>query len=222
MRLIPFCLVLLALIARPAVAQDFEISAYGGWQTSPHSVVTGNHPLTGAFDSAVGWDGKSFAAPPYYGLRGTWWRNGDSGWAMELTHAKVYADPADRAALGFDRMEFTDGHNIITANYMRRWPGRWDSGFAASLTPYAGAGLGIALPHVDVQPAGGTRTFGYQLTGPAMRLLAGVSRPIGDRMAVFAEYQFTYSQNEAELDGGGEMSTNIITNAVNLGLSYRF
>lgn len=209
------------LFATVVAAQDFEASIYGGWQTAPHSNVSGQHPNIGAFDAAVGWAGKSFAAPPYYGVRGTWWRGGDRGVAIELTHAKVYAKDADRTALGFDRLEFTDGHNIITVNYMQRWPDRW-SGRLAAYTPYAGAGLGIALPHVDAQPNGGARTFGYQLTGPSMRLLAGMSRPIGDNLSAFAEYQFTFSMNEAELDGGGDLSTNIITNALNVGLSYRF
>jgi len=35
--------------------------------------------------------------------------------------------------------------------------------------PYAGIGAGIAVPHVDVTPAGGPQTFGYQLSGPALQ-----------------------------------------------------
>lgn len=206
---------LLTALAAPAAA-EMELSFYSGWQTSPHSRASGTLPGGGSYDALIGWDGKSFELPLYYGLRGTWWRSETLGFGVELTHSKVYADPDDRSALGFSRMEFTDGHNVVTANVMRRWPEQF--GVA---TPYVGGGLGFAMPHVDVDHAGGT-TYGYQLTGPAMRATAGVSYPINERVSVFSEYQFTYSWNEAELDGGGSLNTDIKTNAVNFGLSLNF
>ncbi|MBY6002533.1 outer membrane beta-barrel protein [Salipiger bermudensis] len=206
-----------AMAASQAAAQDFELSIYTGWQTAPHSRVSGDYPGGGDYDALIGWDGKSFEMPPYYGLRGTWWRSETFGVALEFTHAKVYAPEDEREAIGFDRMEFTDGHNLLTLNAMKRWPDQW-----GSMTPYAGAGLGIAFPHVDVETTGGDKTYGYQLTGPAVRLLAGVSYPINDRVSVFGEYQFTYSTNEADLDGGGSLETDIKTNAINVGLSLNF
>ena len=206
-----------ALMATPVVAET-EISVYTGWQTSPHSRISGDFPGTGAeYDALIGWDGKSFEMPPYYGVRGTWWRSENLGFGIEFTHAKVYAPDSERNALGFDRLEFTDGLNIITANAMYRWPDQW-----GAITPYVGGGLGIAVPHVDVETASGFKTFGYQYTGPAARLTAGISYDLNDRYAVFGEYQFTYSSNAADLDGDGSLRTNIITNAVNLGLSLKF
>lgn len=208
---------LAVLSATPALA-EMEYSVYAGWQTSPHSRVSGDFPGTGAaFDALIGWDGKSFAMPPYYGLRGTWWRSENLGFGLEFTHAKVYAPEDERRALGFDRLEFTDGLNLITANVMYRWPDRW-----ATLTPYVGAGVGVAVPHVDVETGTGFKTYGYQYTGPAGRLIAGVSYDLSDRYAVFGEYQFTVSNNNADLDGGGSLDTRIITNALNIGLSLRF
>ena len=114
-------------------------------------------------------------------------------------------------------MEFTDGHNIITLNIMKRWNDRF-----GSFTPYVGAGLGLALPHVDVTSANGHQTLGYQLTGPAARLTAGMKYDLTDDWALFGEYQFTYSSNKAELVGGGTLNTDIITNAINVGVSYSF
>ncbi|EAU46345.1 MULTISPECIES: outer membrane protein [Salipiger] len=206
-----------AAAASQAAAQDYELSIYSGWQTAPHSRVSGDYPGGGDYDALIGWDGKSFEMPPYYGLRGTWWRSETFGVALEFTHAKVYAPDDEREAIGFDSMEFTDGHNLLTLNAMRRWPEQW-----GTATPYAGAGLGIAFPHVDVETTGGDKTFGYQLTGPAVRLLAGVSYPISERVSIFGEYQFTYSSNEADLDGGGSLETDIKTNAINVGLSLNF
>jgi len=100
---------------------------------------------------------------------------------------------------------------------IERWPGL----LADRFTPYAGAGFGIAVPHVDTLE-NGNKTYGYQLTGPALRLVAGTSYELTDRWAVFGEYQFTVSQNEADLEGGGTLDTRLISNALNVGVSLRF
>lgn len=207
-----------SVAAAPATA-EMEYSLYTGWQTSPHSRISGDYPGgLGSYDALIGWDGKSFEMPPYYGARATWWRTDTLGFGLEFTHAKVYAPDAEKNALGFSSLEFTDGLNIITLNVMRRWPELW-----GNATPYLGGGLGVAVPHVDVDhPASGSETFELQFTGPAARVTAGLSYPINDRFAVFGEYQFTYSSNEATLDGGGSLSTDIITNAINVGLSLKF
>lgn len=210
-------LLAMAAFAAPASA-EMEISVYSGWQTSPHSRLKGTYPGTGApIDALIGWDGKSFAPPPYYGLRGTWWKSEKLGFGLEVTHNKAYAPGPERAAAGFDRLEFTDGHNVITANVMYRWPDKW-----TTLTPYVGAGLGVAVPHVDVTSTNGYRTYGYQLTGPAAKLIAGAKYDLNDRYAVFGEYQFTYTYNEADLPAGGSLKTRILSNALNVGISYSF
>ena len=147
-----------------AAAAEMELSFYTGYQTAPHSRVEGDLPNgDGSYDELFGWEGKSFEMPPYYGVRGTWWRSETIGYGIEFSHNKVYADKDDREDLGFERLEFTDGLNILTANVMRRGPELW-----GGATPYVGGGLGISVPHVDAEyPAGDSDTFGYQLTGPA-------------------------------------------------------
>ncbi|THD76604.1 lipid A oxidase [Thalassobius vesicularis] len=209
----------LAISSAAAAQAETEISFYGGWQTSPHSILTGTLPagvtFPGPVRKRIGWDGKSFTMPPYYGGRVTFWNAGNTGWGFELSHDKAYAG-ADMAP-EFTRLEFTDGHNIITVNYSKRWPNKWKT-----FTPYLSAGLGVALPHVDVTPTGGTRTYGYQMTGPAMRLTAGASYALNDHWKLFTEYQFTASDNDVSLDGGGDLHTRLITNAINFGVSYGF
>ncbi|MCC1494688.1 outer membrane protein [Cognatishimia sp. F0-27] len=203
--------------ASPAQA-EMEVSLYSGWQTAPHSRVDGDYPGGGSFDALIGWEGRSFDMPPYYGLRGTWWRNETLGFGIEFTHSKVYAPDDEKTVLGFSALEFTDGLNILTVNVMRRWPEKW-----GTATPYIGGGIGIAFPHVDVEyRPGGSKTFEYQLTGPAARIMAGISYPLTERLSVFGEYQFTYSSNSAELDGGGSLNSEIKTNALNIGLSLKF
>lgn len=209
-------LLMLPLLALPAAA-EIELSFYTGYQTAPHSDVSGNDPGgVGDFDFNAAWKGKSFEMPPYYGLRATWWRTERFGLGVEFNHAKVYASDDTLADNGFDRLELTDGHNLVTVNAFYRWPQpdrRW--------TPYVGGGLGVAIPHVDVMTVGG-KTFEYQLTGAAVVWMAGISYELNDTWSVFGEYKGSYSQNDIDLDNGGSMDTDIITNALNIGISYRF
>lgn len=206
----------LSAMSQPAAA-EVELGFYLGIQTSPHSRASGVNPDGGTFDQLIEWESEGFELPPYYGIRGTWWRNERFGVGLELTHAKVDAAAADRTAAGFTDLEFTDGLNIITVNAMYRWPGQWNA-----LTPYVGAGLGLSVPHVDVRSAGGIETFEYQLTGPAARLTAGVQYDLNERYGLFGEYQFTYSSNEADLNGGGSLETDIVINSLNFGINLKF
>ena len=154
--------------------------------------------------------------PPYYGVRATWWRDANLGFGAEFTHSKVYLDDDDRDALGFDGFELTDGLNVLTANVMYRWPD-----MNPRITPYVGGGIGFTFPHVDAD-IGNSDTYGFQIGGPAVRVLAGAQFGLTDRTALFAEYQFTASSNDLDLDGGGSAETVVKTNALNLGVSFTF
>ncbi|PYE84332.1 outer membrane beta-barrel protein [Pseudoroseicyclus aestuarii] len=210
------CLPFLALIATPAAA-EIELGVYGGAQSAPHSEVEiSDDSVIGDTSFTAGWDGNSFEAPPYYGVRGTWWRSESLGFGLDFTHQKIYADDETLAESGLDRLEFTDGLNVLTANVWYRWPEA-----AAGLTPYVGGGLGVAVPHVEVETEGSS-TGEYQITGPAAAVVAGASWSLNSRWSVFGEYKGTYSQNEAELDTGGTLDTDVVTNAVNLGVSFNF
>jgi lipid A oxidase len=214
LRLLPAVLVAALPVAGAA---EVELSIYGGFQSSPHSEVSiAGNPAIADQDFTAGWEGRSLEAPPYYGLRATWWRSETLGFGVELNHAKVYADDETLAEAGLSRLEFSDGINTVTVNVFRRWPEA-----LGAVTPYVGGGLGLAIPHVEVT-GGGSRTFEYQVTGPAAAVFAGASYPITDRWSVFGEYRGTYSMNSADLDGGGTLETDIVTNAFNLGVSFGF
>ena len=196
--------------ATSAARAEVELSFYGGTQSAPHSII--DDSVLG--EGRVKWLGKSFAAPIYAGVRATWWKSDIWGFGVEVNHAKVYSE--NKAALGYDVLEFTDGLNLITANVFRRFPN------AGRFTPYVGGGLGIAVPHVEIQRVGESRTFEYQLTGPAAILVFGTSYELNDKWSLFAEYKGSYSQNTAKVDAGGTLKTNIVTNALNFGVSYSF
>lgn len=206
---------LAAPLATPTAAADVELSFYGGVQGARPSRVTGEDPGLGRFSFIADWKGKSFGAPPYYAVRATWWRADGWGFGVEVNHAKVYSTRSDRTAQGFDRLEMTDGLNLLTVNAMRRFD------IGRLVVPYVGVGVGAAVPHVEVTTAAG-RTFGYQMTGPAVVWMAGASLPLDDRWSAFGEYKGSRSWNDADLTGGGRLETDITTHAVNIGLSYRF
>lgn len=197
-----------------AVAET-SIGIYGGLQTLPHSSTYGIHPETGdSYKKTFGFDGNSFDNPLYYGIRVVSWDQ-HIGYGLEFTHAKAYANKTEATELGFNRLEFTDGLNIVTANIWKRWSSN------STYTPYVGAGAGIAVPHVDAKTAN-TTTYGYQLTGPAIQLTAGVEKKITNSVSTFAEYQFSYSWNEVEFENNGTMNVDLKTNALNLGLRISF
>lgn len=236
---------LCSAIAAPAIA-EVELSFYTGWQTAPHSRAKGTIPDSDVssseggpvfsergrarpsvaaaaapgedFNELIGWTGKSNEMPPYYGFRATWWQNDKIGYGLEFSHNKVYANESDREKLGFSSLELTDGLNLVTLNVSRRWQDQW-----GAVTPYVSGGVGLAIPHVDAtHDASGSKTFEYQMTGMALRLTAGATIPISDHYSLFGEYQFTYSDNDIDLDGGGSFQTDIKTNALNIGVSYSF
>jgi len=205
-----------SIVAPSAEAMENEFSIYGGIQESPHSTVDFTDANGASTRFRAGWDGLSFEMPPYYGFRYTRWTNDRFGWGVEFSHEKVYADNATMAVSGFGALELTDGLNILTINAWRRWHN--DSAW----TPYVGAGIGVAIPHVDAVTPLGNATYGYQYTGLAGRWAAGLSYEVNDSWSIFAEYGGTYSQNDIDLDGGGSMSTDIITNALNIGLTFSY
>ncbi|MEO0752301.1 MAG: outer membrane beta-barrel protein [Pseudomonadota bacterium] len=215
----------LFVTAAPAAA-ELELSFYLGWQETDDSTVSGTLPGGVPVNRGINWSGDSFDSPIYYGGRAIWWTQTDWGFGLEGTHTKAYASAADIIALGLTRFELSDGHNIFTVNAMKRWPGAFATG---RLTPYLGGGVGIAVPHVDIQIAGAIpRTYGFEQTGLALRGIAGLKYNLTESWALFGEYQFTWSDNDLTVDPialgqiPGSLSTEILTHAINVGVSYSF
>jgi lipid A oxidase len=226
----------LALGASPATA-EMQIGVYGGWSDSFDSDIHLSQPNgTNLTLSDVPWESDSFGAPPYWGLRGTYWFNAAPNWGVmiDYNHAKVIAEqgavagvsgrrdgikigPTDRVGNTFQVMEFTDGLNEIYLGGLYRWiHQRW--------TPYVGFGVGASFPHVEVRRTGANSpyTFEYQLDGVAVEGLVGLEYHLSPRFSLFGDYKLSFSSNDAELNGGGSLQTDIWTNHVIFGASYRF
>ncbi|MFO6420991.1 outer membrane protein [Hylemonella sp. W303a] len=209
-----------AFVLSASAHAEFEFRFYTGIQGASDSQVKGDDPDgVGKFNFNAGWRGDSLSRkPPYYGLSLTWWREDDWGLSLDFTHAKVYADDKTLRKSGFEVLEFSDGLNLLMLNALRRFPDVMP-GYA----PYVGAGAGLAIPHVEVQTRDGSReTFEYQLAGPAVQLIGGVSYAMSTKWSAFTDFRVSYSQNSTRLDGGGELKTNIVTQALNVGVGYRF
>lgn len=225
MRLRNFWLGLGLMLAGFAASQpagaEWQAGVYGGYTLTHNSDIDYSGPALGNrtfFD--VRWKGEALEMPPYYGLRLTRWFEQVPGWGVQVdfSHTKAAADLDARLRPSFSRLEFTNGLNIATLNGVYRWAA------IGRLTPYAGAGLGIIVPHVEVTTPGyeSTRTFEYQLAGMAAVGFGGVDFAITDSFSVFGEYKLSYSRVEADLVGGGTLSTDLVTHHFNLGLNYRF
>ena len=204
------------LVAAIPAEAEVELSFYGGFQSAPPSdvVVSGDTVLPDN-NFNVAWEGLPLEWPIYAGVRATYWATSDYGFGLDYTHNKTYPKDGELPA-GYRALEFTDGLNTWTINGYRRWQNAF-----GDITPYVGAGVGISAPGVEIR-YGSSDTFEYQITGPAATWIAGASYPINDRWSVFGEYKGTYTQNEVELETGGTLSSDIFTNAVNLGVSFRF
>ena len=212
-------LALAVSVAAPVAAKaDPALSVYGGFQSAPHSGIR----VTDGTEFTAGWKGKSFSPPPYWGVRGTWWLEeygyDNIGIALDFSHTKVYADKETlkTKSPGWTHFEFTDGLNLLTLNGLYRFkqPGRF-------WTPYVGAGVGLNVPHVEViRPSG--KTWNYQVGGVTGQLAGGVDFSVTEHISVFSEYKFNYSHVNVKIDSGDHLKTNILTHAINFGLSYNF
>jgi lipid A oxidase len=190
----------------------------------------------------VSWSTKPFDMPPYYAVRVTHWfdRYPEWGVAADFTHAKMYSELDDQVLVtgersgvpvhdserlddSFETLEFTDGHNLLTLNAVRRWSPFANDSFSRfrDSSRYGGVGIGVAMPHVEVVTAD-TNTIEYQFAGPAVQGILGANFPINRRFAFSVEYRLTYADLDTDLDGGGSLSTEALTHHLNFGVGFSF
>jgi lipid A oxidase len=211
-----FLLAVSTASAFPAKAEQ-EISLYSGVQNAPDSTVKGREPNGTSFRFDAGWEGKSLSMPLYYGIRCTNWYDDNNAWSINFTHSKTYSDGKTLGRSGFSALQFTHGLNPLTVNWMHRF------GSGSGFRPYVGLGAGVAIPHVEIQsPSMVKKTSEYQYGGPVIDFLGGMRYSLSSQWSLFAEYSFHYVKLDVDIDGGGNLRTNIKTNALNAGLNYAF
>jgi len=221
----------------PAVSRaEYSFAFYGGASASRDSDV--RLQQAGGTDlefHGISWRERSFKLPIYYGMRLTRWSQNSPNWALALdfTHAKVYAklnetvrvsgtrqgipvNANERPGDTFDELSMSHGHNLLTLNALYRW-----NQVDKRLHPYAGFGAGIAVPHVEVITSSVSNDE-YQIAGPAFNVMAGMMYEISDRLAVIAEYKWSYADIDADLQGGGSLETTVRTSHYNIGVVYNY
>jgi lipid A oxidase len=207
----------------------------------------------------AGWDAKPFKSPIYYGLRvARWGATNRTGAMLDFTHSKTItrpeeelelkglidgAPPPAKAKIGelFKHMEFSHGHNMVTLNGLLRL-----ASLTPNLSPYVGAGAGVALPHSEIQMTNEEkRTYEYQYAGPVGQALAGLEIRLGST-SLFVEYKFSFAKYLvplSRLDGttlvadlwrqyqlwaagapppGGTLETNLASHQLIGGVGHRF
>jgi hypothetical protein len=226
----------LALLSFPAIwreagrgddGADLQLGVYGGPAYTGASDLNLVQP--GGTDMTfrdVAWEGKPFRRPPYYGYRAIYWPGDRYGVMLDFTHIKAIAikdrpvqqsgfkdgdhvPPQAPVSATLKRLEFTHGYNLLTLNALRRGAPR-----GPNLIPYAGLGLGVAIPHVEVQrtdPPQSARTDEYQITGPALQALGGIEWRFGRRLSLFVEFKLSCAMIRGDLVGGGKVTTNLCT-----------
>jgi lipid A oxidase len=77
---------------------------------------------------------------------------------------------------------------------------------------------------MDTRRAGApieTSTYAHQITGLAFQALGGLELSLGKtgRASAFAKYKLTHSTNNAKLNGGGTLDTDMWTHQMPVGVS---
>jgi lipid A oxidase len=208
----------LCLCPLPAAAEP-QLSIYGGFNANFSSDVSLRAgPIND--DRSVDWEGGGVDFPPYWGVRGIYWLSRSSSWgfAIDYTHQKATAEIDFGADLIFDRLEFTDGNNLLIFEVLYRFAPAMNG----TLVPYVGVGAGVTIPHVEVTLDNGSRTSEYQLAGPAAQVLAGLEYKLDNSWSLFTEAKLSYSHISADLNGGGRLETELWSPQLAIGLTYRF
>ena len=206
------CIALLSLTGMAPAGPETELSFYGRSGRALGGDVTGNDPTAaGMFAFPGNWN-----ASAAQGIRVTFWQSRVFGWGLEFSNSGAVARDEALLAGGLSELSLEDGLGLLSVNAYRR-----SAEPIAGLEPYVGAGLGLALPHLRFD-GGGSVTDERQLTGATVQVMAGARYPIGSGLALFGEYQGSYSMNMADLAGGGSLDAGIVTNSFNFGISLGF
>ena len=161
----------------------------------------------------IEWFTHPFENPLYYGVRlQRWFEGGRVGGMIDFTHSKAYAPmdkdtefqgtidgkPAPATAKVrsyFDKLEWSHGHNMLTLNGLLRLPS------LGIVSPYAGVGAGVLLPHSEIHlRSDPSRTYEYQYAGPVGQLVFGLEFRLA-KGSVFLEYKFTLADYWNPLSG---------------------
>jgi lipid A oxidase len=184
---------------------------------------------------------ESFEFPLYYDVRLAWFPRLSSHWGvgLEFVHAKMIledddvvrvtgrrggepVDVRERVDATIESFNATNGLNLLTIDAIyRRFPGDQRGGRPRLLQPYAGAGVGMAVPHVE-SSIGSVPYQGYQWHGPVLMGFAGVHFVVARGVALSCEYKLSYADLREMSVPGGTLGVAPLTHHVAAGFSLWF
>jgi opacity protein-like surface antigen len=224
--------------ARPAHGQEtghtWIAGVFAGAAHTQPADVRLVEPDTDIRFSDVGFSGRSFESPIYYGYRlaRRLPRTHRLWLEAELVHLKTYArvDAASgsgrvngSAAAGVRMSDVVQGFsmshglNLLLGNLLVRTPLGSD---ADRLRLTVRAGAGPALPHAE-SVVRGARREQYELAGVAVQVGAGVEARLAAHLAATGEYKLTQA-SPAVQTASGELRTRARSHHGAFGLAFGF
>ena len=79
-----------------------------------------------------------------------------------------------------------------------------------------------SIPVKEVAAAIGPRLLKAAIAAEVDGKVVGLDYKLTEHVSAFSEWKFNYSHIDVDIDSGDRLKTNIITNAINFGISYNF
>jgi lipid A oxidase len=232
---------ILAAAGQLGARAEFVTSVFGG------ITFTDNNDLrlrqTGGTDLIfrdVSYRSKDFDTPPYYGARLSYFPPAITHWGfgVEFVHAKLYlntdetvhvtgtrnrspVNDYERVGDTIEGFDLSHGLNFLTADVIYRWfLAERSEKLLGRLQPYAGAGIGAVVPHVE-SSIGGVHFGQYQWHGPGVQGFVGINLDLARHWSVFLEYKLSYADLDLTIPNGS-INVSPWTHHLVTGLSFRF
>jgi lipid A oxidase len=224
----------------PVARAEFVFSIFSGYSIVEDNDLTLHQPGADLTFHDVSYKTQDFEGPFYYGARLSYFLPKHSNWGfgIEFFHSKMYLQSGDsvqvtghRGGANVNQTEKIDntirafsishGLNILAADAMYRWQfAERGHGVAGRFQPYAGGGIGVAIPHVE--SVIGTVSFEeYQVDGPAFLGFVGVNFDLAKHWGLFVEYKMSYVDlGSLDVPGGSYEVSPLIHHFV-AGISFK-
>lgn len=201
---------------------EWVLAAYLGIAHTASAPISISQPPSGTSItlSNVNFEGRSLAAPVYYGYRITYFpsRHAIVGVEAEMIHLKVYAETdavvrvagvhRNNSAVGTIRLtdvvqQFSISHglNLMFANVVARRTLLRQRDAEPRVQVIVRLGAGPTLPHPE-STVDGVSHDGYELGALAVQLSAGAEWRMYRRVAAATEYKFTRTRQSVSIAGG--------------------
>jgi len=194
MRNLYWLLTLLLLVGPDPVHGAWTFEGLGGdaWETPSRLVVRQQGFEDLRFQARF--RTEAFRVPVYWVARLTWWR-GDTGWAMDLNHHKLYLENPPPE---IQNLSVTHGYNLATIQILRR-RGAWHGvvGFGGVLAHPESTVRERKYPESD-----GFVLPGHSLAGPVVLFGVGAHLRLAGPVFLTVESRATFSTIDAPIERG--------------------